>query len=109
LSLLSTIVGGGIVGLPFSMYHAGIPLGLNLNLLIAIASYYASELYLRAKELTPVPVESLYEIGFVALGSRSIYLISLLTGVSSFGLMMIYFIVFGDTAASLVRQINEDE
>ncbi len=53
----------------------------------------------------PIPVESLYEIGFVVLGRRSIFLISIILALGSYGLIMIYFIVFGDTFSSIVRNI----
>ena len=104
LALLSTIIGGGIVGIPYAMYHTGIPFGIILNFLVMMACWYSCKLYLSAKHLVPVYVESLYEIGFVTLGRASIFLISTILVVSSAGLMMIYFIVFGDTFASIIRQ-----
>ena len=48
LAFISTIIGGGIVGIPFSMYHAGIPVGVILNTLVVISSYFAAKLYLKA-------------------------------------------------------------
>jgi len=52
-----------------------------------------------------VPVESLYEIGYMLWGRKSIYLISFIIWIASTGLMMVYFIVFGDISASIVRQV----
>ena len=49
LALLSAIVGGGIVGVPFSLLHCGIPLGVILNIVFAVLSYVGSLLYLRSK------------------------------------------------------------
>jgi amino acid permease len=48
LALLSATVGGGIVGIPFAMIHAGIPLGVALNVGVALACWYTSSLYLKA-------------------------------------------------------------
>ena len=104
LALLSTIIGGGIVGIPYAMYHLGIPFGIGLNLIIMVSCWYSCVLYLGAKQLVPVQVQSLYEIGFVTLGRLSIYLISVILLISSFGLMLIYFIVFGDTFDSIISQ-----
>jgi amino acid permease len=101
LALLSTIVGGGIVGIPYAIYHCGIPLGIFLNISLVLTTYYSFVLYLGAKNQIPVQVESLYEIGFVAVGRSSIFFISVIQLISSFGLMLIYFITFGDTFASI--------
>ena len=38
LAILSTIVGGGIVGIPLSFYSLGLPLGTLTSLLIAVSS-----------------------------------------------------------------------
>ena len=102
--MLSAIIGGGIVGIPFAMIHTGIPFGIILNVLVAMMGWYTGHLYLRCKDLAPTYVESLYELGFVSLGSASIYIISTVILISGIGCIMIYFIVFGDIAASLAKR-----
>jgi len=105
LAIVSTIVGGGIVGVPYSLLHAGIPFGIFLHFIVALSCSYSCTLYIHAKDLIPIQVESLYEIGFSVMGRCSIYLVSVIVWVASLGLMMIYFIVFGDIAASISRQL----
>ena len=105
LALLSAIIGGGIVGLPFAMIHTGIPLGLALNIIVAAAGCYTGSLYLTCTSLSPTHVESLYELGFVTMGSASIYIISSIILISGIGCIMIYFIVFGDISASLAQEV----
>ena len=109
LAILSAVVGGGIVGVPFSLLHCGIPMGVFLNVIFLGLSYLGSLLYLRSKDIVPVHVESLYELGYVAMGTFSIYFISITMMIAGFGIMMIYFIVFGDISASIAKAILKDD
>ncbi len=106
LAILSTIIGGGIVGIPYSFLNFGIPLAIVLNILVVILTYYSGVLYLKAKDLVPDQPESLYEIGYMTLGRSSIFMVGTIQLVNSFGLMMIYFIVFSDTTGQLVGSFN---
>lgn len=97
------------MGIPFAMFHTGIPLGLALNLGVAIAGWYTGTLYLKVKDMSPTYVESLYELGFVTMGKASIYVFSILILISGVGCTMIYFIVFSNISASLAQAIYNDD
>jgi amino acid permease len=53
LSIISTIVGGGIVSLPHSFYFIGIVLGVAIIILAASQTTYSIHLYLKAKDYLP--------------------------------------------------------
>jgi amino acid permease len=105
LAMISTCVGGGIVGLPYSMYHFGIPVALVMNTITATITCYSAYLYLKTKDLIPDKPESLFEIGYMVMGRKSIFMIAGIQIINAFGLMMIYFIVFGDTTGQLIANI----
>jgi amino acid permease len=75
LAILSTIIGGGIVSIPYSFISFGIPLALLLNILAVIMTKYSSLLYLACKDIVPDKPESLYEIGYMVLGRKSIFMV----------------------------------
>lgn len=109
LALLAAIVGGGIVGIPYAMFHTGIPLGVILILVLAVIGWYTGSLYLRVKDLSPTYVESLFELGYVTMGAASIYLLSVIILISGLGCTMIYFIVFSNISKSLADLAFEDD
>jgi amino acid permease len=102
LAVLSTVIGGGIVGIPWAMAQMGIPLGLFLNFVVAGSVQYSCLLYLEARSNVPVKIGSIYELSYVCLNRSGIFLVSAVQFINSFGLNIIYFIVFGDAAASCV-------
>ena len=65
LAVISTIIGGGIVGLPFAIYMLGLVFGVSLNLLVVYMTYISGILYLCLRDLIPGTPNSLYEIGYI--------------------------------------------
>ena len=98
LAILSTCVGGGIVGLPLAMFNLGLPLAIFLQVLVMFSTHMSSNMYLYIKDIVPDKPDSLYEIGYMIMGRKSIFILASILIINSFGLCMIYFIVFGDTA-----------
>ena len=90
------------------MFHTGIPLGLILNVGIAVIGWYTGTIYLKVKDMSPTYVESLYELGFVTMGTSSIYVFSIIILISGVGCTMIYFIVFSRISASLAQAVYDE-
>lgn len=99
LAVLSTILGGGIVGLPFAIFMLGLPLGIALNVVVVYLSYESGMMYMALRNILPNKPDSLYEIGFELLGRRAIFLNAFVNFVMSTGLMLIYLIVISATLA----------
>lgn len=76
-----------------------------MNIIAPILAFTSGFLFITCKLLSPVKIETLYELGYVSMGKWSIYLISFIAIVCNDGFCMIYFIVFGDVAASFSQQL----
>jgi amino acid permease len=55
--------------------------------------------------MCPVPVLTLYELGYVTTGKWSIYLISFVAVMSNIGGVVLFFIIMGDLAAQMVLKV----
>lgn len=75
LAILSTIIGGGIVSIPYSFISFGVPLAILFNILAVVMTVYSAKLYLACKDIVPDKPESLYEIGYMVMGRSSIFLV----------------------------------
>ena len=108
MTLISTIIGGGIVGLPFAFIHTGIPIGLVSLVFVAILSISQCDMLVTVKEMVPGNYESLYELGFMMMGTPAIYIIAVCQVLGSFGFELIYFIIIGDICKSFAEQSMEE-
>ena len=106
LTIISTTIGGGIVGLPYAFYYTGLGLGTAMIIFMAVQTVCSVELFLAAKDFLPGKPESLFEIGYILFKRSSIFFICAIIILNSFGLMLIYFIVFGDALGSLIQNLN---
>jgi len=64
-------------------------------------------LYLRATEYLPGKPESFFEMGYLLFERRSIFVICFVVWFNSFGLMLIYFILFAQTMQELVKDFGK--
>jgi len=99
------IIGGGIVGIPYAMIDAGVTFGIIMTLTCPILAWTSGYIYMTCKMIAPIQIETLYELGYYTMGKSSIYLISFIAIVCDEGFVMIYFIVFGTTAASMTKDL----
>ena len=105
LAFVGSIIGGGIVGIPYSMYETGIPLAIVLNILVILLNLFSGQLYLRLMKMASINVESIYEISYVTIGKPAIYFTAITQFIALYGSMIVYYIVFGDICASIVIQL----
>ena len=105
LAIISTILGGGIVGLPYSLYSTGLYCGVLIAIFAAAQTTISSILFLKAREVCPNRPSSLFEIGYLTLGRASIFIICFLVWVNSFFLIIIFVNVFSNTAVNVMKAL----
>ena len=102
---MSTIVGGGMVSIPWAFYNTGFYLALTFSVFASAQVILCSVLFLKARDMCPDSPSSMFELGFILLGRSSIFWITFIIFVNSFGLLIIFFNVFGDTFKDFMTQI----
>ena len=57
LSLVSSLIGAGMLGFPFVMYQQGLIVGIITTAVIAYLNYISCELYFACKDMTPLKMQ----------------------------------------------------
>ena len=102
LTIISTIIGGGIVGLPYGFQQLGLYISLTVMVLVGVLTLSSAWLYLNTKDLIQGKPESLFEIGYMLFHRSSIFFISAVLAINAFGMVMIYLITFAGIMQSIV-------
>ena len=96
------------MGLPYAFLELGLYLTTALLVIVILQTGNSCWLYLKAKDLMPGRPESLYEIAYMLMARKSIFLLSATLLGNSFGLVMVYFIVFSKTMKSVAEDAIPD-
>ena len=78
LTILCTCVGGGIVGMPLSMYNLGLPLAFLFQFGSIVITHVSANMFLYIRDIVPGKPDSLNEIGYMIMGRASIFLLSVI-------------------------------
>lgn len=102
LNFTNSIVGAGVIGLPFALAQAGLWLGIILlGLLTVIVDWTVRLLVTTSKLASRHNYQDLMEFAF---GKAGLITISIFQFAFAFGAMCAYTVILGDTATPVLRQ-----
>lgn len=104
LTIVGTIIGGGIVGIPFATLQTGIWLVLIVHFLNFVWGIYSVSLLLEAKDISGL--SSFSELGYYCFGRASIFIINGLIVLAQGGMPIVYFMIVGDIGNGLLEKID---
>ena len=105
--LMNTIIGGGVVSLPFVMSNFGVILGLVIFFLVYVMTLFSCLLLLRVKNNTK---RSHYgTIGTFCFNYKGKMIIDIIIIINNFGMCMSYFIIFGQNLEKIIHESTESQ
>jgi sodium-coupled neutral amino acid transporter 7/8 len=102
LSLISCIIGAGIVSIPYALTATGIYNGIITNIVIIFCLLFASHLYIKSMEYLKLSAVS--ELSFMSMGRSSIYIINGFFASIFFGVLIMYNVLFSNVAVQLFNK-----
>lgn len=101
LSIISTIMGGGIVSIPYAYAVAGFKMGAIIQVAVVISIFISTCLYLRTRRILRCS-PSFAMIAEHCMGSVSGIVINSLLVFAIFGILALYIILFSRISISLL-------
>lgn len=102
LNYINSILGSGIVGIPYALHKAGFGFGIFLLIALAIITDYSLSLLVKSAHLAAV--SSYQDLVQVAFGRPGFYLLTLLQFIYPFIAMISYNVIIGDTVTKVLKR-----
>lgn len=102
LNYINSILGSGIVGIPYALHKAGFGFGIFLLIALAIITDYSLSLLVKSAQLAGVT--SYQDLVQVAFGRPGFYLLTLLQFIYPFIAMISYNVIIGDTVTKVLKR-----
>lgn len=103
LNYINSILGSGIVGIPYALHKAGFGFGLFLLVALAFVTDYSLSLLVKSANLAGVT--SYQDLVHVAFGRPGFYLLTLLQFIYPFIAMISYNVIIGDTVTKVFKRL----
>lgn len=103
LNYINSILGSGIVGIPYALHKAGFGFGLFLLIALAVVTDYSLSLLVKSANLAGVT--SYQDLVHVAFGRPGFYLLTLLQFIYPFIAMISYNVIIGDTVTKVFKRV----
>ncbi|XP_052803329.1 putative sodium-coupled neutral amino acid transporter 11 [Mya arenaria] len=103
-NFINSIIGSGIIGIPFAMKQAGFGLGLVLLIVVACVTDYSIILLIEAGKLSNT--NSYQDVMLVACGRPGFYLLTFLQFAYPFIAMVSYNVIIGDTVTKIIVRLG---
>lgn len=101
LAIISTIIGGGIISVPYAFTAPGFANGMVINLTILCFMLFTTYFYLKAKDY--LGFSSISELSYICFGRASVFVINFLLTFVIFGILTLYMLLFSRIAISLAE------
>ena len=103
LTLSAIYTGATLVAIPYAIYNLGIVYGITALVSIGALTILAFHLLILAKDLTPVPSDSLYDIAYMLFGRFAIFFVAMIVFMRNIAAIALNYMVIGDTVSSLIE------
>lgn len=102
---VNSIIGSGVIGIPYALHRAGFVLGIFLLIIIAILTDYS--LCILVKSGNIAGVSTYQDVVEAAFGRPGFYLLTIIQFIYPFIAMISYNVIIGDTATkAFIRIFN---
>lgn len=101
LAIISTIIGGGIISVPYAMTAPGFQNGIMINTIILSFMIVCTYFYMKAKDY--LGFSSISELSYICFGRVSVFMINILIAFVIFGILILYMLLFSKISVSLIE------
>jgi len=100
---VNSIIGSGVIGIPYALHRAGFVLGLFLLIIIAILTDYSLVILVKSGNIAGV--STYQDVVEAAFGRPGFYLLTIIQFIYPFIAMISYNVIIGDTATKAFIRI----
>lgn len=102
ISLISCIIGAGIVSIPYALTATGLYHGIMINIAIITCLMFATHLYIKSMEY--LKLSSVSELCFMSMGKSSIYIVNAFFAFIFLGVLILFNVLFSNVAVQLFNK-----